>query len=65
MIPSKSISIDIPNAISAIDYQKSSIGKNLGAYDVKELCMAYFLYRKDLAFLYLLKLQNVSLIIQK
>ena len=35
MIPSKSISIDIPNAISAIDYQKSSIGKNLGAYDVK------------------------------
>jgi len=35
MIPSKSISIDIPNAISAIDYQKSSIGKNLGTYDVK------------------------------
>ena len=35
MIPSKSISIDIPNAISAIDYQKSLIGKDLGAYDVK------------------------------
>ena len=35
MIPSKSVSIDIPNAISAIDYQKSLIGKDLGAYDVK------------------------------
>lgn len=35
MIPSKSVSIDIPNAISAIDYQKSLIEKDLGAYDVK------------------------------
>ena len=35
IIPSKSVSIDIPNAISAIDYQKSLIEKDLGAYEVK------------------------------
>ena len=42
MIPSKSISIDIPNAISAIDYQKSLIEKDLGAYEVKtNSCLKY------------------------